>query len=73
MIDTVPPAYLLDAAQASAHALGWDGIGFTRRLDGTCVATALKRVEYGAELPRGTGPTDEAGAASLLRTLRLLG
>ena len=60
----------LEVAEASARALGCGGIDFTRRLDGTWVATAPKGEQYGAALPMGIGPTREEAAASLLRMLR---
>ncbi len=71
VINPEPFVDYLEAAEASARALGWEGIGVTQRLDGTWVATARKGKQYGAALPTGTGPTREEAAASLLRTLRL--
>ncbi len=69
----ITPGPLVDhveASKANARALGYGGIDFTQRLDGTWVATAPKGERYGAALPMGIGPTREEAAASLLRMLR---
>lgn len=61
----------LQATEASVRALGWDGIVFTQRTDGTWVATAVKDVRYGVGLPTGRGATPERAAENLLRDPKL--